>query len=388
MMRFFSPNPFFKSSSPASNNAPVNSSSQSSLFSTLSSAIGWLNPFNVSRAEMNKMLYGSLVLMQTIPASAASCFRDSYSNYSLSCMPEWIQWNFKMALIKNECGVTFINCTEHSYLFNWSRIVYEPEWNCTLLYDAYSPCVYSTFDYPPDLTVPILKAVGGTLGVLGALALSGYGGYRGYQLIQGYYRHDNQAIIEATPLKNPLEKKYNKLINALNDSYSQQKKFLIDLENFKDEFKCPITLELMQFPVTLGCGHSGELACMANVYTCPLCRQKFDPDTLSINKEMQKTISKKLQEFKKQIKAIPHDENLQSAQTLKNNVDSYPEEAGGSNARKVKQLSDRVELKSVLVTEKYDNTGEEEADVADKVERKKEEEQEEKQEYEHRRCGM
>ncbi|XP_043093215.1 tripartite motif-containing protein 16-like isoform X1 [Puntigrus tetrazona] len=54
----------------------------------------------------------------------------------------------------------------------------------------------------------------------------------------------------------------------------------------QDEFICPVCLELFKDPVTISCGHSYCKSCIAGhwdledrfrVYSCPQCRQTFDP---------------------------------------------------------------------------------------------------------------
>lgn len=55
---------------------------------------------------------------------------------------------------------------------------------------------------------------------------------------------------------------------------------------FQDEFSCSICLDILKDPVTVPCGHSFCLKCIAGfwnredkkgVYSCPQCRQNFTP---------------------------------------------------------------------------------------------------------------
>uniref|UniRef100_A0A3B4FRD0 RING-type domain-containing protein n=1 Tax=Pundamilia nyererei TaxID=303518 RepID=A0A3B4FRD0_9CICH len=57
-------------------------------------------------------------------------------------------------------------------------------------------------------------------------------------------------------------------------------------QNLKEQFNCPVCLDLPNDPVTIPCGHSYCMACIKDywtkddpkgIYSCPQCRQTFCP---------------------------------------------------------------------------------------------------------------
>ena len=65
----------------------------------------------------------------------------------------------------------------------------------------------------------------------------------------------------------------------------------MSLIQFEDELKCPICLDLMDVPVTAGCGHSFCRACVTksvssirtNASKCPVCRKAFSTSILTVS---------------------------------------------------------------------------------------------------------
>ncbi|KAI4901124.1 hypothetical protein NFI96_023726 [Prochilodus magdalenae] len=75
-----------------------------------------------------------------------------------------------------------------------------------------------------------------------------------------------------------------------------------------EKFKCPICLDLMKAPVTIPCGHSYCMACIARcwdkgdstgVHVCPQCRQKFVPRPKLAKNALLAEVVEKLREERK-----------------------------------------------------------------------------------------
>ncbi|KAL6490000.1 hypothetical protein MHYP_G00003450 [Metynnis hypsauchen] len=71
-----------------------------------------------------------------------------------------------------------------------------------------------------------------------------------------------------------------------------------------DKFKCPICLDLMKNPVTVPCGHSYCMACIARCWDkgdsfCPQCRQKFVPRPKLAKNALLAEVVEKLREERK-----------------------------------------------------------------------------------------
>ena len=68
------------------------------------------------------------------------------------------------------------------------------------------------------------------------------------------------------------------------------------IENIPEEFKCPISMDLMKDPVLSPCSHSFEKTSILNwinTHTvCPLCRENLNFDQLVLNLALKNTIEK------------------------------------------------------------------------------------------------
>lgn len=90
---------------------------------------------------------------------------------------------------------------------------------------------------------------------------------------------------------------------------------MADCSDDQNPFECPICLQLLKDPVTIGCGHSFCMNCIKEfwdvndqkgVYSCPQCRQTYTPrPTLNRSTVLAKIVEKMRKEAPQAVEANP-----------------------------------------------------------------------------------
>lgn len=340
---------------------PIEEEATTSWYDSISSSIGWLNPFKSSRPSLKRAAIQTLVIVQSIDAVAGKAICFSVGNnpihHELSCADSALQNNAFLAITlgcdaqeltpgPKVCVETHEVKPSHHVFTRATEILGD----CThAFYEGFNnACVMQSMQdfFAPGNLVPTSSPVtfpnmtntstpsssnddqsshldfylvGGA--IVATLAVGSI------LLFRRCKRELNKATITATTEETPLLKSpadiadtaefYEQLrarLDMLDDDDTDVVKLKAHFDKFYDEYKSVINETVMNHPVTLPCRHSDEQEKIQEWYdtqhdtngncTCPQCRDPFQQESIIENQMMRAAIVRKLRDFESKVNQL------------------------------------------------------------------------------------
>lgn len=339
---------------------PLLEEETASWYDSISSSIGWLNPFKSSRPSLKAAAIRTIVILQVIDKAAgeAICFSlgGNPVHHELSCLDATLQKNVFQA-ITQACHAHAITpfpevCVEthevkpsHHVFTRVTEMIGE----CThAFYQGLNNlCVMQSVQdfFAPGMTVPTATPVPFpnmtnstttpsssnddqqndlTLFYLAGAAIVTTVAVGSILLFKHCKKRcENSAVTEKTPLmQGPIDIEntaefYEQLrarLDALNEYDADVIKLKTKFDTFYDDYKSNINEEIMNHPVTLACRHSDEQEQIQQWFdthhdtnggcTCPQCRDTFQQDNIVENEMMRAVIVRKLRDFEAKVNQL------------------------------------------------------------------------------------